>query len=307
MTFRGPLSSLPPQPQDRIEETWVESGNVLPPFGGRMPVGRELNWPNPYPVTWYQSWEDWFPQNLIGKDKLPNRQQDWTNPYPVTWYQSWELNLLLTTLKPAFQSPFFKLDWFNPQPITWYQSQESSYNLKLIGQDKLPNRQQDWVNPQSVIWYQNWHLNLLQTTLALGANKLSSQYDWPLSYSTQWYQNWSQNLVLGKVFAPPFSQTDWPLPTPVFRLDQFTGYNLTLNLPTPPPPPPDISTGGGRQVGWYEIEALERKSARYLRAHDAPVPQFKTPESKNPTNAQRDAAVRLGRLGGLASGISRKK
>lgn len=60
------------------------------------------------------------------------------------------------------------------------------------------------------------------------------------------------------------------------------------------------TTTGGRQVSWDEIAKVERESARFLRNYNAPVPNFRTP-------FHSVAASRLGRYGGIASGISRRK
>jgi hypothetical protein len=229
----------------------------------------------PYPVDWYKSWESWYSQELIGKDVLPFRQQDWPNPYPVTWYKSLEVNLLQTTLKPPFQAPFYQTDWPNPQPVSWYKSQESSYNLNLIGQDKLPNRQQDWPLPYPTTWYNSLTQNLLQSTLFVTPAppfSTSRNYDWPLPQPVTWYQFWSQSPA----------------------------------IPSPPPPSPGPSIGG-RQVGWDEIERVERFSQAFLKDHNAPIPKFYNTNPFDPTIKARDAAVRLGRLGGLASGQARRK
>src|SRR5215472_1641026 len=61
----------------------------------------------------------------------------------VEWYQSWELNLLQTTLAPTVQKPFNQTDWPVPfGPFQFNRGFTASYNLNLIGQDKLPSGEQ---------------------------------------------------------------------------------------------------------------------------------------------------------------------
>jgi len=123
---------------------------------------------------WRRDWA-WRQVDKIGQDQLPIRQSDWPLPIAAqpavqTWIDQTKI-LLTAAQRPVVQSdwplpsqpaptvqtwintiglaltakPFNQQDWpvpkAAPQPA---QSWTSSYNLNLIGQDRLPNRQQDW-------------------------------------------------------------------------------------------------------------------------------------------------------------------
>jgi len=145
---------------------------------------RQQDWPNPtQPSKIDPTWAASYNKNLIGQDRLPFRQQDWPlTPAPQQAAQTWidQTKILLT----AVQRPFVQSDWPVPQPPqgaiqTWINTVSlalnaslgkpfaqtdwpnptqpardptlstvaAGYNLNLIGQDRLPNRQQDWPLP----------------------------------------------------------------------------------------------------------------------------------------------------------------
>lgn len=105
-----------------------------------------------------------------------------------------------------------------------------SYNLNLIGEDKLPNRSTERPNPVIPAPIdQTWIQRHVQFT---GKDTLpSNQDDWPNSQSVQWYRDWSQSFALThQVVQKPLNQYDWPNQgQPYQRLDQtwLQSYRLT--------------------------------------------------------------------------------
>jgi hypothetical protein len=142
------VTDLPPRDFVRLLQTWISSVNaalvVTPPVLDILKPQRDWPVPKGAEPDWRRSWEWQYNKNLIGQDQLPIRQTDWPNPQRVveraqTWIDQTKIQLAVV------QNPFFQTDWPIPrtaQPAA--QSWTSSYNLNLIGQDRLPNRQQDW-------------------------------------------------------------------------------------------------------------------------------------------------------------------
>ena len=243
------------------------------------PVGMQI-WPDPYPIIpsiYYRSWEAFYNQNLIGKDKLPFFNRDWPNPKDYqrlsdyTWIGVSGISFL----------PFNKFDWPNPYPAQWYRSWEYWYNLDLINQDRLPNRQQDWPNPYPVQWYQHWE-NWYDYNL-INQDKLPNrQQDWPNPYPVQWYQDFSQGFSLfrgGLVRQPfQFSQYDWPVPKDYLRIDETWTYTFLPELigkdqlpnrqqdwPNPPP----VYWYRGLEE-WYNLNLIGRDKLP-IRQQDWPL------------------------------------
>src|SRR5882672_5160827 len=87
----------------------------------------------------YSEWQKWSNDNLTNLPtpriltQTLRVQKDWPNPYTVTWYRSWEDrgNVLL-----PFPTPFRPIDYPNLQPISWYRSTEVSGNsLRTVTQN----------------------------------------------------------------------------------------------------------------------------------------------------------------------------
>jgi hypothetical protein len=171
---RGPLRA-----QDLL--TWIQTVNLAlttTPAALNVTISKVFDRPI-LAVPPAQSWTSSYNLNLIGQDQLPFRQQDW----PLTsaqgragdWIQQTAL-VLTAVQRPFVQSdwplpqvpqgaiqtwintiglaltakPFNQRDWPNPtQPARdpTLTTIAASYNLNLIGQDRLPNRQQDWPLP----------------------------------------------------------------------------------------------------------------------------------------------------------------
>lgn len=135
----------------------------------------------------------------------------------VDWRQGWTLNLLGSTLAPVFLPPgdqwYTRLDLGYLQPLrgwTW------NYNLNLIGQDKLPFRQQDWPIYRSLPQPPTGWIQSSPIVLSPSLNVPFRQQSWPLTPDYQrsnpsWVLNLLQNtltpavVVLGNPRAPLFA------------------------------------------------------------------------------------------------------
>jgi hypothetical protein len=234
-----------------------------PPAAGGP--AKQYDWPNPQPVTWYQSWTDWHQQTPTVLNTF--RQNDWPNPQPVQWYQSWTQNAIHV-------QPFHQYDWPNPQPATWYQHWQDSFTLTN------PNRQLDWPNPQPVVWYQHW--NDFPAIYFPAGQKPFFQTDWPLPKTYQPIdQFWSSNTNLLPIptVLNTFRQSDWPNPQPVYWYQSWTEPgNVQLPFPTPFrqtdwPNPPPVQW----YEDWYQALAPHLPTVFPFRQTDWPNPETWTP------------------------------
>lgn len=204
-----------------------------------------------------------FNKNLIGQDQLPSGARSTDLPVQLTpaILQTWinQTNLALSLIA----EPFAQTDWpLTPGPRQPAQSFTASYNLNLIGQDRLPSGEQTTDLPPraplSSIQLGTW---ITSVNLALLAGVLPSrQMDWPLQSDP--FRAGARRAIDGwipginpNLFPPPtaptlpFNQKDWPLPgawaigTLGYRDRTFLdSWNLNLGIPTyvsPIPPPPD--------------------------------------------------------------------
>jgi hypothetical protein len=218
------LTELPPRDFARLFQTWIQTVNLTlvtapPDFHA---LAHQWDWPNPHGVEpdWRRSWEWQYNKNLVGQDALPFRQQDWPNPIAAqqaaqTWID--QTKILLAVVQNPFSQydwptprdyarqvqtwintvplalvakPFAQTDWPNPTPLArdpTLATIAASYNKNLIGQDRLPNRQQDW--PLSVghalaqiplqIMVQGKWFNLVPPVPG-PVGVLFNNYDWPV-------------------------------------------------------------------------------------------------------------------------------
>jgi hypothetical protein len=128
--------------------SWTFSYNLDLLGQDKLPIGKQTTdlapiWP-PY-INHLRTWAWWYQIGLIGQDQLPFRQQDW--PLTPAAQRAADLGTWIDRTKFILLRPFFQTDWPNPtQPFRdpTLATVASGYNLDLIGQDRLPNRQQDW-------------------------------------------------------------------------------------------------------------------------------------------------------------------
>jgi hypothetical protein len=165
--------------------------------------------------------------NLLGQDKIYggldydyiNRLPD-PGPYFDTSLRTWVVDHTPFLGKDKFYGPSGygpDFDWPNPvQPYrieqTWLWRQ-----VDKIGKDKLPTRQYDFPNPQPVQWYQSWTQPGIQAT----AGSPFSQTNWPNPPTlSRIDQSWCEGFPTPGFLSAPFSQQDWPLSSQPYRLDQ---------------------------------------------------------------------------------------
>jgi len=252
----------------------------------------QFDWPTPISAPRLdQTWTWRYNLNLIGQDKLPFAQHDWPLPIPPWrldqyWQQTFYFlgNVDFSTNKqfrgiwrslpdqpaqPLQQQSAFpnylllqppvvtyiirQSDWPNPtQPYRIDQTWAASYNLNLIGQDRmiagarsteLPPRDfarlfQTWINTVSLAlvtappdlnqqvhifdypnprgaepdWRRSWEFSYNRNLI--GQDQLPfRQQDWPLTPVPQRAAEWIQQTALVLTAVQrPFVQSDWPLP-----------------------------------------------------------------------------------------------
>jgi hypothetical protein len=350
---------------------WYQSWSQGISFGALQTPFNQEQWPNPSPVSWYQSWTS-FGNSLTSVIQNPFLPGNIPNPYPITWYQSWiQSGFLFPT--PFFQNvnsplpvvfqpidqtwiqslnlfyqsetfPNVQRDWPNPLPIGWYRSLEESGNaltfvsgIPFFQTDwPLPKTVQpidqfwfnsltnlpkptpflplDWPNPPRVIWDRFWSQSLVPGALQRPFN----QSDWPLPYPVQWYKDWYQALALYFPTVFPFYQVDWPNPRTYSPIDQFWTNNLNL-LPKPSTAQPFAQYDWPNPKDYQRIDENFWQALALILPSPPPPPEqdfsgrtwTKEEWTKKLTQYARSrlnpSAVHLGRLGGIASGISRRK
>jgi len=133
----------------RLEQTWTFSYNKNLIGKDQLPIGAELYdlapAQKPAEQPQLRSWAWWYNIGLIGQDQLPFRQMDW--PLTPAAQRAADLSTWIDRTKFILLRPFFQTDW--PLPTTPFRDPTLAtiargYNLDLLGQDRLPNRQQDW-------------------------------------------------------------------------------------------------------------------------------------------------------------------
>jgi hypothetical protein len=257
-----------PTPAYRLEQTWVR-GYILSLIGQDQLPFRQLDWPLPQvarqpaqtwtdpskiwltapvlsltisqywdrpqlPIPPARSWEWSYNLNLIGQDRLPVGEQVSELPPRdfARLFQTWisSVNAALVVTPPVLDILKPQRDWPIPRGAEpdWRRSWEFSYNRNLIGQDQLPFRQQDWPLTRAVDRAGEW---IQQTALVLTAAPtfIIRQSDWPVPQQpAQAVQTWINTIALALI-AKPFSQTDWPNPTPFARDPTLVSITASYN------------------------------------------------------------------------------
>lgn len=218
LPFRQMDWPLPVPPHRNPElASWIDRVKLLlaVPF-------KQTDWPiNRGPLQPDRSFTQTFPRVLIGQDFLPVGTDYTDRPFVAptdgkTWIQS--VNLALN-VAPA--TPFNQEDWPTPrgpeQPI---RSLTVSYNLNLIGQDRLPvGTEITDLPPQPAqqptpILVASYNKNLIgQDQFPPGAEitDLPPRDAQRAIELRTWIYNTSLALQAGPVVRP-FAQTDWPIP-----------------------------------------------------------------------------------------------
>ena len=168
--------------------TWIDFRSRAVDFvAGAQPDGkRSYDLPprddRPYAL---RSWTFSYNLNLIGKDQLPVGKQTTELPPRIApaAIQTWINQAFIALSSPV--APFKQTDW--PVPRAASQPQRSwtaSYNLNLIGQDRLPVGETIFeLAPRGFIYPTSLRTFVRQLNLALviaPAPLPKNQYDWPL-------------------------------------------------------------------------------------------------------------------------------
>ncbi len=257
-----------------------------------------------------------------GQDLLPFQQKNWPVPkgpyYPdQTFYQYVVPQVLI--FYPQVGQVWFVPKGPDSKVVDW-----QDYIIP-VGQDLLPENQYSWPVPRGPFYpdqtfYQ--YLQALQTpqippgkqiwvvptgstanptytayVVPVGQDLLPfNQKSWPVPYgavpgqsSTLAYNN-ALNFVVNP--GPPgilFNQYNWPNPI-VLLIGNRDWQNFLTNIP-PPLPPPEGPIGGGRYITEREVQEALHK----LYTH------------KPSSDTVHSIAQALGKLGGIKSGISRRR
>lgn len=134
------IYDLPPkaylQPADVRLWAWRYNLNLI--GKDAMVAGEQVFDLPPRDIREFRAWSWQYNLNLIGQDRLPVGEQSYAVPTGVSWYQTWVLNLLQSTLT-VINAPVGAQAYDRPQLATPVaQGWAWTYNINLIGQDKLP-------------------------------------------------------------------------------------------------------------------------------------------------------------------------
>jgi len=289
-TFRPLLVAVVPQPQVPVA-SWIDVSK----FWLTAPVRNvtiDQYWDRPQlPVPPARSWEWSYNLNLIGKDRLPTGEQVWERPtLPIPPAQTW-LDLPKYSL---IAKPFFQSDWPNPtQPYRIDATWAASYNLNLIGQDRLPvGVQVSDLPPRDFsrlfqTWISSVNLALTVTPPALTQTLFKQITDLAPrgaepDYRRSWEWQYNKNLIGQDQL--PFRQQDWPLtPAPQRAAEWIQQTNIALltavqrpfvqsDWPLPQAPAQAVQT-------WINTIGLAL-TAKPFNQQDWPNP---TPPARDPT------------------------
>jgi hypothetical protein len=198
--------------------TWQWSYNLNLRGKDQLPIGEQASELAPSQKPPEQialhSWQWSYNLNLIGKDQLPIGEQVWERPQlPIPPALTWAFSSPIEEIEKTFA----QYDWPNPiPPYRLDQTWTASYNLNLIGQDKLPFRQSDWPNPipPALVkdWIQQTNLALLTQppVLSITISKYFDRPQLPVPPAQSWEGSYNKNLVGQDQL--PFRQSDWPNP-----------------------------------------------------------------------------------------------
>lgn len=209
-----------PRGPSRRPQDWTRGFRIVDQAALFPAEGSNYDWPNPrgptYPVS-LRTWSDQTRRQLIGQDRLPERQTEWPNP------------------RAALR---------RPDQHSW----TSWIDLALDAATR-PNRQRDWPNPRGAkpvvtlgTWISQTKINLIGQDKFFGLAGYP-HFDWPVPKGpSRRPQDWQRGFrLLDQEFEFPAEGTnyDWPNPLgPVYPvgLRTFIGPILTLGLPPFVPP-----------------------------------------------------------------------
>jgi hypothetical protein len=187
---------------------------------GQLPIGRILTEQPPLRIFWQRDWAvNLVLTTLQGQDQMLVGDQVTDRPPVPPWYRDWRVNLLLSTLTLETPRPIKQTDWplaRGPRYPIDLRTIAESYNVNLVGQDRLPTGDRHTSRPPVPPWYRDWRVNLLQSTLTPQVFDAFRQTDWPVprghpfgSDLRTWTRFYNINLI-GRDIVPGRSVTDLP-------------------------------------------------------------------------------------------------
>jgi len=305
------IFELPPRDHLRLQDlrTWLQTTTAL---ALTRPVVQS-DWPLPQaPARLDQFWSETFQQTPPPADTTHILRAIWRSlpdqpPLPLQQQSAFPNYLVLQP--PTVTYIIRQSDWPVPRApqlgaFTW----TWSYNLNLIGQDKLPAGEQVSDRPTLPVppaqtWAVSYNLSLI------GQDKLPSGEqltELPPRDFARLFQTWINAVSLALVTAPPnvFAQArqqDWPLPRgtePDWRRSWEFSYNKNLigqdQLPFRQTDWPLTRSAVDRAGEWIQQTAL------VLTAVQRPVVQSDWPNPIQPFRDQTPAWVLPLNIGLLA-------
>jgi hypothetical protein len=247
----GPIGTVP------IATIFVPAAGPpqFPP--GVMPgnPAEGTGWIGPPEQVQLHSWTWSYNLNLIGKDRLPagvvpgepvydlapgQRVPEQTQLHSWTW--SYNLNLIGKDRLPAGVVPGEPVYDLAPGQRVPEQVQLHSwtwsYNRNLVGKDVLPTgvfpgnelydlapAQKPYEQAQLHSWQWWYNLNLIGQDFRAPGQQIYDRPQLPIPPAAL---TWIEEPI--EEIAQPFRQSDWPLPTPTWRLDQTYAVKYNQNL-----------------------------------------------------------------------------
>ena len=250
----GISAPLPVGPEYAIQlRQWV---GVMPPAAPVAAPFVQDDWP--IPVSAPFQLREWYGRIPPAPTTVPFVQDDWPLPQGTLF----QLREWYGRIPPvSIAVPFSQEDWLNQQRVFFpadLVSISASYNLNLIGQDKLPTGIEITdLPPQpalSAIQLRTWINSVSLALLAGTPTKPFAQYDWPLNFgplqpTSIFTATFNKNLVGQDNLPSGEIVTDLPprapqQPTPIFTAtynknligqDQLPAGKDVIDLPPQPP------------------------------------------------------------------------
>jgi hypothetical protein len=297
--------SLPdqPHPPNAFQPwTWTYNWKLL--GKDTMIVGRQ-SWERPTlpipPTPTTQTVTASYNLNLIGKDRMIVGEQSTDRPTlpPIPSALSWTFQLEAQLTFVAAPTLILRPIWRSlpDQPAAPLLQQSTFPSVIYLGKVQRPFLQTDWPNPQAQYRNFSWafqlQAQLIPPVVSVPYNIIRpiwrSLPDQPAAPLLQ-QSTFPSVIYLGKV-QRPFLQTDWPNPTPAYRLDQtyswrqvdkigqdamLVGKQVTDLPPEPAIPPENVKT-------WIQLVQLTLVTAppnlfAQARQQDWPIPRGNEPD-----------------------------
>src|SRR5262245_7931244 len=220
-----------PTPPYRVYAQWYASPTAL--ISAPQPFALE-DWPLPKQPPIVYSPAVGANIKLLHSIAPPIAQTNW--PVPIQPHRVYAASYGMgPTVLGVTPTPFFETDW--PVPVQPYRvyAEFRRAPIGLLHSIKPPNAQDDW--PLPIPPYRVCAQSSAIPIAITGAQPFN-QEDWPqpirppIAYSPAI----GANVKLLHSIQPPISQTNWPIPTPPYRV-YAASYSIPETVLTPPIPP----------------------------------------------------------------------